>query len=1242
MNDLTHPNQSALAEYIEVTLVLNPLSQGGRLVVRVAPMGTLADLVAALVPDELDRDHISAFIGGDYIEPDLWSKIRPKSGSSVYLRIVPQDPVTLISILGTAFAPTITTALGFAAGTLGASIAGAAISIAITYAASALIGPRQTQSRTESPTYGISSARNGITPFQTVPVVLGTHRMVPPYGATPYTEIVGNAQYLRFVLIWGYGPVSVSNIKIGNTPIADYADVETEHDFDGTETQLDLYPADASQEDLSIRLTTSFVERRTPLFTTEIGATFTFPAGLFKQNDKGQRINTSVRIIGQYRLMGAGSFTDWFDETYKDDTAQVKRVSKRQRGLTSGQYEVRVKRFAPQSSNPKISDGCIWTDLRSFNTRSEPVLLSGIAKSAFRIKATDQLNGVVDQLNAIVSLKIRTWNGSAWVTPLVSTSNPAAIFRYVLTGAPNKKPVKSANINNEELGAWYEFCEAQGFAFDQVIDFQLSVRDLLQDVANAGKASPAYVDDKWTVIIEKARSTVIQHFTPRNTRNFAGQIIYNEIPDALRIRFFNKSKGYREDELIVYDDGFNAANATTFQLIDLPGQTNSRNVFKLGRHYIASARLRPEVFSFELDIEHLVAMRGDLCRLTHDVPGIGQMSGRVVSRATNTIVLDEPVTREAGKTYTLRIRETATGTTRALTVAASGTTVTSDTVEVNSGGSNVDPGDLFQFGEQNLESLEVLIAGIEYLDDLAAAVTCVPYSPAIYNAANKIPEYTAILSDPVSASFIGPPRPFISSVVSDESALQVTSSGAVVPSIFLYVQAGKTAKASDGTVTRTAFFQARFRRSGTDDPFTYMPYSAADTPYVEIFPVESGKNYDIAVRAIGPDEATTSEFVGATTRFVGGTTSAFVEIANHTVIGASAKPPAVDTFTINTIGEHTYVQWTYLSIPADVIGYEIRYSADQSNTDWKSMTAMGNSLPREARSFTVPSRSGSYAIKPIDVLQNRSVEAKYINASLEDPAAQNVVVTITENPAWAGTKTALEVYDNKLQLQSQNFMASWVTLASVQYIGFTADTGYASEGYYEFGETDLSEVYSSRVTFNAVVGTAANLFTMSTWTTLAQIADMVNGDTGDDVFTELQINYSIVDSATPVYQGFRRFVVGDYTARHIKFRVYMNTLSPTLSPTMTSLSATIDMPDRVAKGNDIVSGAGTYSVVFSPNFRELRSVTIAAQNMNTGDYYVISNKTRTGFDVIFRNSAGAAVSRSFDYQAIGFGRERST
>jgi hypothetical protein len=180
------------------------------------------------------------------------------------------------------------------------------------------------------------------------------------------------------------------------------------------------------------------------------------------------------------------------------------------------------------------------------------------------------------------------------------------------------------------------------------------------------------------------------------------------------------------------------------------------------------------------------------------------------------------------------------------------------------------------------------------------------------------------------------------------------------------------------------------------------------------------------------------------------------------------------------------------------------------------------------------------------------------------------------------------------------------------------------------------------VTVDAVVSTSGGLSTMSGWVTLAGLADLAGDDTGDEVTVELQVNYSIVDSATPVYQGWRRFVVGDYTARHLKFRAVLTTRFSTISPIISALTAVIDMPDRVDYGNDLVTGASTYSVAFSPWFKELRSVTIAAQNMATGDYYTISGKTRTGFDVTFRNSAGTAISRSFDYQAIGYGRERAT
>jgi hypothetical protein len=43
--------------------------------------------------------------------------------------------------------------------------------------------------------------------------------------------------------------------------------------------------------------------------------------------------------------------------------------------------------------------------------------------------------------------------------------------------------------------------------------------------------------------------------------------------------------------------------------------------------------------------------------------------------------------------------------------------------------------------------------------------------------------------------------------------------------------------------------------------------------------------------------------------------------------------------------------------------------------------------------------------------------------------------------------------------------------------------------------------------------------------------------------------------------------------------------------------------------------------------------------MATGDFFTLTAVTRTGFTVEFKNSASAAVTRSFTYTAVGFGRE---
>ena len=79
------------------------------------------------------------------------------------------------------------------------------------------------------------------------------------------------------------------------------------------------------------------------------------------------------------------------------------------------------------------------------------------------------------------------------------------------------------------------------------------------------------------------------------------------------------------------------------------------------------------------------------------------------------------------------------------------------------------------------------------------------------------------------------------------------------------------------------------------------------------------------------------------------------------------------------------------------------------------------------------------------------------------------------------------------------------------------------------------------------------------------------------------------------------------------------------------------MVDRIFSENDIVSGAGTKTVTFTEPFKTTNyAVGITGENMATGDYFVVENKTVNGFDVTFKNSSDTAVSRTFDMIAKGF------
>ena len=415
------------------------------------------------------------------------------------------------------------------------------------------------------------------------------------------------------------------------------------------------------------------------------------------------------------------------------------------KNLEVGTYEIRVRRVDSDEKEPS-------EELRNYNTvnllsvtaysgEDNPPLIKlprgNLARTAIRIQSTNKANGSIDGINALVhtialdyDYVTETWSESR------ATSNPASLFLYVLTHPGNAYRIELneiyEKIDMEQLASWHDFCRLNLYEYNSVVTQTQSVMDTLRDICAAGLASPSFIDGKWTVIVDRPRTYVTQHFTPHNSWGFESTKLLPRLPDAFRVTFPDRNRAYQANEVIVCNFGKTQTTATIFEELSLPGVTNEQQARRLARWHLAQLKLRPEVYTLNVDFEYLVCNRGDLVRVNHDVPLWGTGSGRLRAVGTTSLELTESVYLVTGTTYQIRIR-TNTGASVLRTVAP----VTTDwystiTVTAALTDSGVEVDNLFMLGEVSKESQELIVIGIEPSSNVTAKLTLVDYSPEIY------------------------------------------------------------------------------------------------------------------------------------------------------------------------------------------------------------------------------------------------------------------------------------------------------------------------------------------------------------------------------------------------------------------------------------------------------------------------------------------------------------------------------
>jgi len=264
-----------------------------------------------------------------------------------------------------------------------------------------------------------------------------------------------------------------------------------------------------------------------------------------------------------------------------------------------------------------------------------------------RIKATDQLNGVIDTLNMRALSRLRIWNGSEWI--FTGTANPAWIAYDILTGDSTPNPIAEDKIDVESFRQFGNWCFTQApsnaessFRCDTVVDYNTTVWELVKSVVNQARGSLIVQDGVYRMIWDKEPTIPVQLITPMNSWGFSGKRSFVEVPDAIRMKFIDPDADWQQKEVIVYNDGQSAATAEKFQDIATFGVTRSTQAWRDGRYYLAQAILRQEIFTVSMDLENLVCQRGDYVQVQQDVARIGGVPGRVVASSATTVQSTEP------------------------------------------------------------------------------------------------------------------------------------------------------------------------------------------------------------------------------------------------------------------------------------------------------------------------------------------------------------------------------------------------------------------------------------------------------------------------------------------------------------------------------------------------------------------------------------------------------------------------
>lgn len=661
--------EMTLPQAVRAAYLPHPLTTDGRQVYTEPPKRneTLGGYLRRL-GIEVDTHPHAIMVNGRTLG-EAWAKYRLRKGDQILIRAVVRGgggggsgkvlrTVALVAIAvmagPAAGALTVGEFAAFAgANTLamqaGIMIAGSMLVNAVLPPPTASAGTLGNSSSVEqSPTYSLTGARNRIRQFEPMPLVLGRHRIVPDLAGQPYTVFEGQDQYLLQSFHFGLqSDLQLGDFKLGDTPLSDYQGVTVYHA--GADGKL---PADFGNVDTEsgreIAQADGWISRTTSADC--IGISVDIQGVAYYARDDGGVDGQAIGYDVQYRSVGASTWAAFGAGSFvlNGNAVNVVRASHFLQ-VGRGQYEVRIRKTSADVDSSRQKSQFALAQLRTH--QYDGADYTGQRRVGIKIKASSQLSGALEELSAVAQIAVPVWTGSAWVSQV--SQNPAWLLLYFLRGGfisgrrawgaglPDSR-IDIASI--KQFAAW---CDRKALTCSLVLDRAASIKTVAEQLARCGRGQLTWQSGRYGVVWDDDSLPYVATFGPANIVAGSFRVSYasGQMADEVIVTFANAAKDWEADSVRKVVPGVvNPSNQVT---LDFAGCTSADMAGREANLLAAAQHLLRRKISWETDQEGLVAGKGDVVMISHDMVSWSH-SGRLLDGSRGVLVLDKAVPLSAG------------------------------------------------------------------------------------------------------------------------------------------------------------------------------------------------------------------------------------------------------------------------------------------------------------------------------------------------------------------------------------------------------------------------------------------------------------------------------------------------------------------------------------------------------------------------------------------------------------------